>query len=100
MKEISLKEDRLCTTCYDRECGRFDKLYSSRDESMDMEYQSTKDSEDSIDTSKNTRESLLEENSEDNDNNNNDDSFYPQREEQKQNKQVLNSILNYLVLLQ
>ena len=41
MRKMLLKEgDRLCTTCYDRERGGFDKLYSSRGESMDMEYQS------------------------------------------------------------
>ena len=97
MKKISLKEgDRLCTTCYDRERGRFDKLYSSRGESMDMEYHSIEDNEDSIDTSKNTSESLLEEDNEDNDNDNNDDSFYPPGEEQKQTKQILNTIFELL----
>ena len=54
MKKISLKEgDRLCTTCYDRERGRFDKLYTSRGESMDMEDESIEDNEDSIDISEN-----------------------------------------------
>ena len=97
MKKISLKEgDRLCTTCYDREPSRIDKLYSIRGESMDMEYQSIEDNEDSIDTSKNTSESLLEEDSEDNDNDNNDDSFYPPGEQQKQNKQILNTIFELL----
>ena len=97
MKKISLKEgDRLCKTCFYRERARFDKLYSSRSESMDMEYQAIEDNEDSIDTFKNTSENLLDEDSEDNNDDNDNDSFYPPEEEQKKNKQTLNTIFELL----
>jgi hypothetical protein len=93
MKKISLKEgDRLCTTCFYRERARFDKLYSSRGDSMDMEYRTIEDNDDSIDISKNISENLLNEDSEDND----DDSFYPPEEERKKNKQKLNTIFELL----
>ena len=47
MKQISLKEgDRLCKSCFYREPARNDKLYSSRGESMYMDYQEIEDNED------------------------------------------------------
>ena len=53
MKKISLKEgDRLCKICCYRERARFDKLYSSQGESMDICDKEVQEDEDSIDASK------------------------------------------------
>ena len=56
MKKISLKEgDRLCKICYYSERARFDKLYSSQGESMEICDEEVQKNEDSIDASRNIK---------------------------------------------
>ena len=56
MKKIYLKEgDRLCKICYYRERARFDKLYSSQGESMEIDDQEIDENVGSMDISNNIR---------------------------------------------
>ena len=97
MKKISLKEgDRLCKICYYRERARFDKLYSIQGESMEICDEEVQEDEDSIDASRNMIESELEEDNECDPDESNDDCFHSSAEEQKKNKQTLNSIFELL----
>ena len=97
MKTISLKEgDELCMACYYRKRARFDKLYSSQDEAMELVDQTIKENEHSIDASKYISEDEMEEDSKEDIDDKNDDCYYPPGEEQKQNKQILYSIFELL----
>ncbi|CAF2229273.1 unnamed protein product [Rotaria magnacalcarata] len=56
MKKISLKEgDRLCKICYYRELARFEKLYSSPGESMEICDKEVQDDKYSVDASRNMK---------------------------------------------
>ena len=97
MKKIYLKEgDRLCKICYYRERARFDKLYSSQGESMEIDDQEIDENVGSMDISNNISENTLEEDDEDDIDDSSDDSFYPPGEEQEKNKQILSSIFDLL----
>ena len=68
--------DRLCKLCYSRERTRFNKLYSSQAESMEICDKEVQENEDSIDASRNIIKSELEENNECDSDDSNDDGFH------------------------
>ena len=78
---------RLCKICYYRERARFDKLYSSQGESMEVDGQEIDENVDSMDISNNISENTLEEDGENDIDDSCDDSFYPPGEEQADTEQ-------------
>ena len=98
MSKISLKEgDLLCKVCYYRERARFDKLYSSQAESMDIGDEEEKEQQDATNITSNIIEDEIEEENEEEDvDDEADESFYPPREQQETNKQILNKVFQLI----
>ena len=88
--------DQLCNTCYYHERVRFNKLHSSQSESMEVDDQKIEENEHSTDASQNISENRMKEVSEEDIADKTDDCYCLPGEEQKKNKQILNSILEPL----